>query len=479
MLVHVDPSHSDPLTDQIVREIQRLVDARALRPDFRLPSIRQFAADHDVSKFTVVQAYDRLVASGHIESRLGAGFFVCKPAQFAPPVGGGLRLDKATDVLWLIRRQTQETRFKHLPGVGWLPPRWMEHNGLDRAMRDLARRETRSFISGYGDAQGFAPLREDVSRRIAEFAVEAPPDQILLTHGISDAIDLVGRYLIRPDDVVLVDDPGYFHAFGHLRALGATVEGVPWNSDGPDLEVLESLARAHRPRLFFTTSIVHNPTGRSTSQGTAFRLLQLAERHDFYIVEDDVDGPCHPHPPPRLASLDQLNRVIYVNGFSKALSPRLRVGFLAGHRDLVRDLVDLKLLTQAATSELAERLVHEVLVGGQYRKHRASLMRKLQRARDRALRGLEGIGLGPAEDDTHGMFAWMDVPGVTDSTYLAEAAEKRDILLAPGTMFTTGMGPTSKMRFNVTFCQSDELFRDLETLLSEQSRGSSLRARCI
>ena len=436
MLIHVDPSRGDSLTDQIVHGIQRLVDTRGLRAYSRLPSIRQFAADHNVSKFTVEKAYDLLVASGHIESRQGSGFFVSKPVQSVPPVDKGPRLDRADNVLWLIRKQAQAFRFKHLPGVGWLPPAWLEENGLGRAMRELSRRETRSFISGHGDAQGFAPLREDVSRQLAEFAVEAPPDQILLTNGTGDAIDLVGRYLIRPDDVVLVDDPGYLHAFGHFRALGAAVQGVPWNSDGPDLEVLESLVRAHRPRLFFTTSIAHNPTGRSTAQGSAFRLLKLAERHDFHIVEDDVDGPWHPEPPPRLASLDQLNRVIYVNGFSKALSPRLRVGFLAGHRDLVRDLLDLKLLTQAATSELAERLVHEVVVSGHYRKHRARLMGKLQRARDRALRRLEGIGLGPAEDGTHGLFAWMDVPGVADTTHLAEIAAGRDTLLAPGTLFT-------------------------------------------
>lgn len=475
MLIHIDSSHDASLTDQIVHGIQRLVDLRVLRLDSRLPSIRQFAADHDVSKFTVVQAYDRLIASGHVESRQGSGFFVCKRARFVTPVDGGLRLDRATDVLWLIRRQTQEIRYRFLPGVGWLPPKWLEHSGLDRAMRDLSRRNAGSLVSGHGDAQGYAPLREAVSRRIAEFSIEAPPDQILLTNGISDALDLVGRYLLRPGDVVLVDDPGYFHAFGHLRALGATVEGVPWNGTGPDLEALERLARAHRPRFFLTTSIVHNPTGRSISQGTAFRLLQLAERYDFHIVEDDVDGLCHPYPPPRLASLDQLNRVIYVNGFSKALSPRLRVGLLAGHRDLVQDLVDLKLLTQVATSELAERLVHEVMVSGHYRKHRASLMRKLQRARDRALRGLEALGLGPAEDDTHGLFAWLDVPGVTDTMHLAEAAAKRHMLLAPGTMFTPGRRPTSKIRFNVAYCQSDESYRVLEAVLSDCIRGPSVR----
>ena len=467
MLVNVDTSHRDTLTEQIVNGIRRLVDDRELRPETRLPSIRRFAAEHDVSKFTVVQAYDRLVASGHIQSRHGAGFFVCKPAQAVEPGERGMWLDKATDILWLLRRQARELHFKYLPGVGWLPPRWLENSGLERAMRRVACRGTRGLLSGYGNPRGYTPLREDVRRRLAELGIDVHTDQILLTAGIAGAIDLVGRYLVRPDDVVLVDDPGYFRIFGHVRALGAAAHGVPWTGTGPDLAALEEMARTYRPRFFITTPIVQNPTGHSISQGTAFRLLQLAERYDFYIIEDDVDGTCHPNPPPRLASLDQLNRVIYVNGFSKALSPRLRIGFLAAHRDLVQDLVDLKMLTQTVTSEFGERLVHEVLIHGHYRKHRAKLLATLRKTRDEALRGLEAIGLRLAGDDGHGLFAWMDVPGVADTVPLAEAAAGRDMLLAPGAIFSPGATRSTKMRFNVAFCQGDAMFGRLDALLAE------------
>ena len=471
MMIHVDASSTDTLTEQIVRGIQRLVDNRGIRPDTRLPSIRHFAVDHNVSKFTVVQAYDRLIASGYIESRQGAGFFVCRSIPSVKPTESGVRLDRAKDVLWLIRQQNMESSFRHLPGVGWVPPKWLETSGLDRAMREVSRRGTRSYFSGYGDPLGFSGLREDVCRRLAEFGVEASIDQILLTAGISGAIDLVGRYLVRPDDVVLVDDPGYYHVFGHMRALGAIVQGVPWTDTGPDLEALENLVRSLHPRMFITTSIVHNPTGRSISRGTAFRLLQIAEQYDFHIIEDDVDGPCHPNPPPRLASLDQLNRVIYVNGFSKALSPRLRVGLVAGSRGLIQDLADLKMLTQAASSEIVERVVHQVILGGHYRKHRAKLMNNLQRARDTAVRRLESIGMGSAGDDTHGLFAWMSAPGIPDTTTLTEGAARRGMLLAPGAIFSPTMTPSEKMRLNVAFCQGDETIRMLETVLNDHARG--------
>ena len=467
MLIRIDASQPASLVEQIVDGIRNLVDNRSLRPGTRLPSIRRFAADHDVSKFTVVQAYDRLVACGYVQPRQGAGFFVSPPARFPPLPAGGVRLDRATSVLWLMRRQASD-RYRHLPGGGWLPHRWMQDSGLDFAMRELSHRGGNLSLSGYGDPLGFAPLREWLSRRLAEHGTDAPPNQILLTNGISGGIDLVARYLLRPDDVVLVDDPGHFRRFGHMRALGATVQGVPMTDTGPDLNQLEAIVRTHNPRLFVTAPIVHNPTGCTISQGTAFRLLKLAERYDFHIIEDDSHGVVHPAPPPRLAGLDQLNRVVYMNSFSVALSARLRVGMLAGHPDLVQNLTDLKLLTQAESSEHNERLVYEVLAHGQYRKFRAKLLTRVQGARITALRRLEAIGLGPAADDTAGLFAWLDVPGVADTTPLAEAAAKRRILLAPGAMFRPDMTPSTKLRFNVAFCQSDDMFRDLEALLTDQ-----------
>ena len=473
MLVQVNASRADSLTDQIVKGIQRLIEDRELLPGVRLPSIRRFAGDHRVSKFTVVRAYDRLAASGYLRPRHGAGFFVSKPSRPAKPAERGMGPEKATDVMWLMRRQYREFQFRHLPGGGWLPPQWLEENGLDRAMRSVSHWGTGSFLSGYGDPQGFVPLREDVGRRLADLGIDAPINQILFTNGISGAIDLVGRYLLGPDDYVLVDDPGHYQTFAHLRALGAKIIGIPWDGAGPDLEQVECAVKTHKPPLYVTTPIVHNPTGQSISRGTAFRLLQLAERYNFHILEDDTDGICNPSPPPRLASLDQLNRVIYVNGFSKILSPRLRVGFLAAQQYLVKDLVEIKALTQAASSEIAEQLVYEVLAHGHFRKHRAMLLDRIQRARDRAVRRLEDVGLGPVTDDSHGLFAWMAFPGVADTTRLAEIAAGRGMLLAPGSMFSPVLAPSARMRFNVAFCQDEAVFTQLEALLEEHARYSS------
>ena len=464
-MTEVDASKSGGLTHRIVSEIRCLVETRVLRPGTRLPSIREFASTRGVSTFTVIQAYDRLVASGHLTAQQGVGFFVGKP-DLTPPARERVQLDEAPDVLWLLRRQAFELPLKHLPGYGWPPDPWLEKSGIASALRKVSRSGLRGFLGRYENPRGFGSLRTTVKRLLAEIAIDASADQVLLTSGATGAVDLVVQHLDRRGGAVLVDDPGCFMTLDRLRSLGATPHGVPWTSAGPDLAQLERIARIHFPRLYVTSPVVQRPTGRSMSQGVAFRLLQLAERYDFHVVEDDLLGFLHPNPPPRIASLDGLNRVIYVNSFSMALSPRIRVGYLAARRDLVRDLVDLKMKTQATTPEFNERLVHEVLVQGRYRKHLAELRATVRRDRERALRCLEAMGLGPPEDGAQGLFAWLDVPNVADTASLAEAALAYRMLLAPGGLFSPGTNPSSKMRFNVAFCQEAETIRLLQTLVS-------------
>ena len=464
-VIEVDASKPGGLTNQIVSEIRSQVETRELRPGTRLPSIREFASARGVSTFTVIQAYDRLVASGHVTAQQGVGFFVGSP-DLPPPARERLQLDEAPDVLWLLRRQAYELPLKHLPGYGWPPDPWLEKSGIASAFRKVSRSGLRGFLGRYDNPRGFAALRTTVTRLLAEIAIDASADQVLLTSGATGAFDLVVRLLARPGGAVLVDDPGCFQTFGQLRSLGATLHGVPWTSAGPDLTQLERMARTHSPRLFFTSPVVQRPTGRSMSRGVAHRVLQLAERYDFLVVEDDIFGFLHPNPPPRIASLDELNRVIYVNTFSAVLSPRIRVGYLAAHRDLVRDLVDLKMKIRATPPEFNERVVREVLVQGRYRKHLAELRATVRRDRERALRCLEPMGLGPAEDGAQGLFAWLHVPEVADTASLAEAALAYRMLLAPGALFSPAAKPSSKMRFNVAFCQEDETIRLLETVVN-------------
>ncbi|HXH02880.1 MAG TPA: PLP-dependent aminotransferase family protein, partial [Candidatus Competibacteraceae bacterium] len=294
--------------------------------------------------------------------------------------------------------------------------------------------------------------------------IAATPGQIVLTQGAAQALDLVIRHLLAPGDCVLVDDPGYYNLFGQLRLHGVTLLGVPRHADGPDLAALEALLSAHRPRAFFLQSGLHNPSGGGLAPHIAFRLLALAERHDFLLVEDDSFADFQGQPGQRLATLDQLQRVLYIGGFSKPLSASLRVGFLAATPPLARELADLKLLTALAGSEGVERVVHGLLTEGYYRKHLERLRARLRQAREATLHRFRALGVELFHEPQDGMFLWARLPGVEDATALAAAAEREGVLLAPGQAFRPGQQPSPWLRFNVAWCQDLRLWRCLARL---------------
>jgi DNA-binding transcriptional MocR family regulator len=461
-LVTLNRRDALPLTDQIADELRKRIVQRALKPGSRLPSIRSFARSHGVSPFTVVEAYERLVGEGRLTSRHGSGFYISPPARVRRS-HRNLELGHAQDTLWILRSLVQDRRGVLKAGAGWLPASWLDEEMVRGGLRALAR-VPEAAGGEYGDPHGFLGLREQVSRRLGAIGIEAAPGQVITTHGASHAIDLVGRCLVKPGDVVLVDDPGYYATFGYLKMLGATLVGVPRTPHGPDIAALEKRVAEHKPRLFFTMTVLHNPTGTSTSQAAAHQLLSLAEKHDFTVVENDTYGDFHPQPGARLAAMDQLNRVIYVSGFSKSLSPDLRVGYVACRQDLAEDLVDLKMLTGLATSSLNERLVAGILGSPQYERHLVALRERLARSRAATVKRLLASGLELFAPPEAGMFVLARLDEASNSAEVATLAAARDIILGPGHVFRPHHEPSPWLRFNVAFCDNPLLYRFLASM---------------
>lgn len=459
-MLSLDANDSVPLVEQIIRSIKKMIDDRAIRVGARMPSIRVFAQNHGVSRFTVVQAYDRLVAMGYLQSRQGSGFYVAaRPAPLASDASS-VRLDSAVDVVWLLRNSLEDRASRTMPGAWWLPAAWMESAGIRKSLRTLAQKEG-EFLTAYGTPDGYRPLRDLLQSKLGLIGITAETGQIILTAGVTHALDLVTRYFVRPGDTVLVDDPGYLILFGGLKSFGANIVGVPWNTDGPDVQIMEHLIKQHRPKLFFTNSILHNPTGASISQSVAYRMLQLAEKYDLVLVEDDIYGDFNSAPATRLATLDQLNRVIYVSSFSKTVTASLRVGYLACKRELAEKLSDIKLLTGLTTSEIGERLMYQLLTDGHYRKHLEKLRSRLRMARERTIERLEQIGFELHCEPQGGMFVWARLDGIQDTAALAGRAARQGIMLAPGNIFRPHQEASPWMRFNVAHCDDQSIFEFL------------------
>jgi DNA-binding transcriptional MocR family regulator len=473
--IKVDPNDSRSLVDQIVEGIRRQIDGRCLRSGTRLPSIRKLAECYGISRFTAVEAYDRLVALGYLEARRGAGFFTTsardEPARRSP--SGGQKRNE--ELVWLIRRLLEAPAETVLAGGPWLPSAWLDEVGIRQSLSALARKNGPHLIE-YGNPFGYLPLREHLVLMLSELGIAADPSQIVLTHGTSQALDLIMRHFIRPGDAVLVDDPGYYNLFGNLRLHGAKLLGVPRNPDGPDLAALEQLAAEHRPRIYFTQSALQNPTGTDMSPHVCFRVLQLAEQFDFLVVEDDVFCDLQIRKTPRLAALDQFNRVIYARSFSKTFSGSLRVGFLAARHAIADDLADVKMLSSITSSQFTERLLHSMLIDGHYRKFLTRLHKKLGEARLGAIHALQRAGLELLVEPDVGMFLWARFPQVEDSLALTESASSHGILLAPGVVFRPHLQRSPWMRFNVTTCDDPRVIRWLEHVAARPRDDWGLQA---
>jgi DNA-binding transcriptional MocR family regulator len=459
----------DSLVQQIVRTVQSRIDDKLLRTGARMPSIRQFAESHGVSRFTVVEAYDRLVAKGFLESRRGSGFFVRGRSTVgdAHSAGAGKNtaqdVQQQVDVVWLIRNMLRQMPTQKMPGGGLLPSEWLDGDLIANGLRSIGR-QNQSLLVGYGIPQGFLPLRQQLQLKLAELEIAAAPEQIVTTAGVTQGLDIVARHFTQPGEVIFVDDPAWFLMFGSFATLGAQIVGIPRLGDGPDIEKLAALAALHKPKLYVINSVLHNPTSTSLSAAKAFQILRLAEQHDFMIVEDDIYCDMHPgtavQPATRIAALDQLKRVIYLGGFSKTLSANLRVGFIAASTELARHLADRKMLSTLTSSEIGERVVYKILSEGHYRKHTERLRSRLDIARDKTVRQLERAGLDTGIAAPAGMFIWTDVG--CDTNVLAEKAMAEGFLLAPGSLFSPNQLPSTKMRFNVGSMGDPGIWRFLE-----------------
>jgi DNA-binding transcriptional MocR family regulator len=459
-----------PLAVQIAAGIKRQIDDRHLRPGTKLPSIRNFAESYNVSRFTVVEAYDRLVAMGCLQSRRGAGFYTAAapaPAESTHPAPSD-NYKRNEELVWLIRRLLEADENTLLAGGPWLPNSWLDEAGIRQSLNVLARKNGAHLLE-YGHPFGYLPLREHLALMLGGIGITAHPRQILLTQGTSQALGLVIRYLLKPGDAALVDDPGYYNMFGNLRMQGVEMLAVPRNPDGPDIAILENLAAAHRPKVYFTQSVMHNPTGTDMSAHVTFKVLQAAERHNFTVVEDDIFCDLQAKPTPRLATLDQLNRVIYARSFSKTLSGSLRVGFVACAQDIANELADIKMLTSITTSPFTERLIYLMLVDGHYRKYLSRLHERLGEARRNVVRAFERIGLQLFAEPADGMFVWARFPQMEDSLALAEAAQRDGIMLAPGTVFRPHLERSPWMRFNVAVCGDKRVQERLQRLATNSA----------
>jgi GntR family transcriptional regulator/MocR family aminotransferase len=378
MEFHISLVGRKHLSVEIYRQLRRAIIDDVLRPGELLPPSRELARRLSVSRTTVTVAYDRLAGEGYVESRVGAGTFVSFRGQTAP--AGEKR--RAGDAL----RPREMWKTVRLPPAFGAPPRFDFLTGRPdatlfphQAWRRLIVRELRSpDVRGaeYGEAAGHAGLRRAISRHIAvSRGVESAPEDVTITNGTQQALDIIARVLLKPGDVVAVEDPGYLPPIRLFRTLGARVVGVPVDDEGLVVDALPD-----NTRLVYVTPSHQYPLGIAMSLRRRQALIERAEETNAAIIEDDYDSEFRfaGRPMEPLHTLDTTGRVIYVGSFSKTMLPSLRLGFVVTPQSLSPAVHKAKHVTDWHTNLLAQAALARFIDDGDFARHVRKVSRVYQ-----------------------------------------------------------------------------------------------------
>jgi GntR family transcriptional regulator / MocR family aminotransferase len=386
---HLDRASRTPLTRQIYTQVRSAVLSGALRPGTRMPSSRAMASKLGVARASVVLAYEHLHAEGYVESRHGSGTFIAGDLiGLASRRRGVLRATKrpvptsAQGFSDFERSAVQSDARPFNTGRTLIDARTAQ------AWRSLTHRAVRLLGAndlGYTDPAGLAELRENICDYLrAARAVRCDPEQIVITAGTQQAIDIAIRVLLAPGDEVWIEDPGY--PLTHAQLLLAKARPHPIPVDAQGLVVDAGLRMAPRARVAFVTPSHQFPTGVALSMARRLELLAWARQNGTFIVEDDYtsefrySGP----PPASLQGLDNAEQVIYVGTLNKALFPGLRIGYAVVPRALLQAFVGARYLIDRQPATLQQAVVSEFMHHGHFAAH-IRRMRQLYRQQRDAL----------------------------------------------------------------------------------------------
>ena len=454
--------------EQVIHYVDEQLKSRRLTPGMRLPSVRGLAKQLNFSVSTIVNAYERMLSMGLIESRPGSGFYICTPLE--PLILSQIEpiRDKNLDPLKISRQLLEAPSSLIKPGCGWLPDDWMPHEALRKAIRDASKNSVFELMN-YSSPLGLISLRELLARRLHAKDINVTPNQILLTDSGSYSIDLICRFLLKPGDTVLLDDPCYFNFRALLKVHQVKVISVPYTPDGPDIEAFKQAIIEHHPRLYITNSGIHNPTGATLSPSKAHQLVSLIEQANMIVVEDDIFSDFETSPSPRLSALDGLKNTIYIGSFSKTLSASLRCGYIVTKSEWIDYLVDLKVATSFSHNNFSAHVLYRVLTHGGYRKHTEQVKNRLADAMSISIQRLENMRIRPWIKPKAGIFLWCELPEDIHIQKLMTYCAKKGVILALGNSFSEVNAFQNFQRFNVAQCMHPDFFNILEEAMQYAS----------
>ncbi|MBY4676269.1 aminotransferase-like domain-containing protein [Marinobacterium arenosum] len=433
---------SDFLYLQLEREFSEAIEQGRWGAGERLPSVRTLCRERQLSKATVLHAYNRMEARGLIEARAKAGYFVRGQLDSRPPPAAGNpdsvpALVSVSDVMRDI--MTQSAAFDILPSADQraeTPPGVIELN------RSIARalRHQRGLQHQYYDAPTGTPaLREQLARRYQRLGCALAADDLNITAGCQQALFLALMACCKPGDVVAVESPGFYGVLQLAESLGLQVLEIPAAADsGLNMDSLAEALKSWPVRACVVTPAFATPSGSLMPQAARSRLLALAEQHDFVVIEDDIYGDlAFDQRPPPLKALDHSGRVILCGSVSKSLSRDLRLGWIAAG-PWQTQVNRLKLVNMLACSRFIQRGLSDFIGDGGYDRHLRRQRSLLADQRDQLAELLDRDWPFPVRFSlpAGGLTLWLELPEAVDTLNCYRRARDHGLIITPGALFT-------------------------------------------
>lgn len=453
----------------IVDSIKQGIQKGHYLPGSKLPSIRKIASLSSFSTFTVVEALEILKAERYIVSKPGKGFFVCESyGQDQLEVDTPMQYSDDINQTILYQLVTSKEEFK--PGCGFLPESWLPEEDVRQAFRAAFRQDNLN-LSSYGSVYGNNLLRAQLRQRSINQGTMVDDNQILTCNSTLNAIDLLMRRLLVPGDKVIIDCPCYFN----LRTLASyhkvTVIEFPRRGDTVNLETFRQLVETHKPKLYLTSSVAHNPTGHSFSREALYPLLSILSDNDVHLVEDGLYDELVEGKHYRMSAFFGYDNASYIGGFSKLLTANTRTSYIISNPTLIEEIATIKRQTGGLTSDTTETAIYRILKTGAFDRHLRRLRNKLAMCKGQALQWLEAHGFKAQVKHSEGLFLWVKSP--VNPELFAEMALEKGIILAPGSMFSEHPEDQLCMRFNIPHTVNQEIQEALSSILCE-IKGSVL-----
>lgn len=475
---------SEPLYRELSDRIAGLIEGGTFPSGSRLPSVRRLSREQRVSVTTVLEAYGRLEDLGVIESRPRSGYFVCPPqvvnGQLPRPAKPARRpvAVRCSEIFSAIMEAVADPRVvpfgAAVPGGETVPAKRLA------SLTHVVERRHGAAAYGYTMAQGRHELRVVLSRRLLAAGVRADPSEIVTTQGATEALALALRATTRPGDVVAVETPTYFGILHLVKDLGLQVVEVPVDArEGIDLDALEDLAARHPFRACVVQPSFQNPVSSCMSDESKHRLAEIARRHDFAVIEDDLYsdlGHAEAHPL-AVAHFDRDGRVLLCGSVSKSVAPGLRVGWIVPGR-YREEVVRLKTVHYLSSVTLSDLVVAEFFSAGGAERHLRRISgifaERCARMREAVLASFpEGTRVNQPRG---GFVLWVEMPPGFDSESFAVRALEAGISLIPGSIFSPTCGLKHCLRLSCGIGWDERAANAVRTLgrmaKAHQSQGN-------